>query len=186
MKDQRFVFTEERIDAIITSWEALDNANRLSNEIATLEPPRECHSDDTYGKWCSGLLHCLQSSARIFARHEFFYSDVDRAWFGDNPFHRDLIAHGIDIDTKLARAEWNAIRRKIRKKPRRFSRCFIDQEFETLNEYRNAVRKIQLDVHKGIKPKESVFMFQGKNTVVLQVVLALFPSLLPLLNLFQF
>ena len=189
-RDQRFAFTEERIDAIITSWEALDNANGLSNEMATLEPPRECHSDEMYGKLCHGLLNCLQSSARIFARHEFFYSDVDRAWyvnerytstscvctvflmnfsvifrFNDNPLHRDLIAHGIDIDTKLSMAEWSAIRRKIRNNPRRFSRRFIDEEFENLNEYRKAVRRIQLEIYRGDKPKDSEFPFKGKSIV---------------------
>jgi len=75
------VFTEDGIDAIIASWEALDNVDGISDDPATLEPPRKHHSDSTYGRWCCELLTCLQSSARVFARHEFFYSDIDKAWY---------------------------------------------------------------------------------------------------------
>ena len=93
--------------------------------------------------------------------HYFSFGSYFR--FNDNPFHRDLIAHGIDIDTKLSMAEWNAIRRKMRKKKiRKFSRRFIDEEFENLNEYRKAVRRIQLEIYRGDKPKDSGFPFQGK------------------------
>jgi hypothetical protein len=98
--------------------------------------------------------------------HDFSFASFFR--FNDNPFHRDLIVHGIDIDTKLSMAEWNAIRRKIRKKKqRKFSRRFIDEEFEKLNEYRKAVRRIQLEIYRGDKPKDSEFPFQGKSIVIL-------------------
>jgi len=47
---------------------------------SAVEPPRRCHSNLTYGTWCNRLINVLQGSGRIFARYEFFYSDIDRAW----------------------------------------------------------------------------------------------------------
>ena len=79
-KEQEYVFTEENIDAIITSWEALDKAKGAPDQPMTLEPPRKRHPNEIYGKWCCSLVNCLQGSGRVFARHEFFYGDIDRAW----------------------------------------------------------------------------------------------------------
>ena len=79
-KGKQYIFTEENMDAIIASWEALDKARRKSEQPLTIEPVRKRHSNRVYGKWCNKLMMSLRSSGRIFARHEFFYSDIDRAW----------------------------------------------------------------------------------------------------------
>ena len=79
-KKQDYVYTQDNVDAIITSWEALDKFKEASEHPMTLEPPRKSHADKVYGKWCTTLTHCLQGSGRVFACHEFFYSDIDRAW----------------------------------------------------------------------------------------------------------
>ena len=69
------------IDASMVSWESINqSAEEDSNQSPTMEPPRKRHSSSTYGRWCSQLLNCLQGRGRIFARHEFFYSDIDKAW----------------------------------------------------------------------------------------------------------
>jgi len=39
---------------------------------------RHCSMD--YAKFCCDLVHCLTGSGRSNAHHEFFYSDIDRAW----------------------------------------------------------------------------------------------------------
>ena len=88
--------------------------------------------------------------------------------FNDNPFHKDLENHNIDLDLQLTRKEWSAIRRTVRKKPpRRFSRAFIDEEFDKLNNYRNEVRDIQKQTHMGSKPKRRNFEFEGKIVVLM-------------------
>jgi len=145
-------FSSEAIDATLSSWEALNNIDGVSDQQISLEPPRTRLHDSNYGSCCSELINCLQSSARVFARHEFFYSDIDKAWFNENPFHQDLNAHGIDPGTKLTRKEWGTIRRAIKKSRRRFTRGFIDAEFRSLNKYRNTVRKIQLTMHTSDSP----------------------------------
>jgi len=44
------------------------------------DPPRYRHPDILYGTWCSQLIKYLNGPGRLFARYEFFYSDIDRAW----------------------------------------------------------------------------------------------------------
>lgn len=64
------------------TWEAI-NSDFLSDipSIApTALPPKSRHDDGTYSRWCSTMLNALSGSARCFASHEFFYSDIDRGW----------------------------------------------------------------------------------------------------------
>jgi hypothetical protein len=69
------------IDASMVSWESMNKlAEEDPNQPPTMEPSRKRHSSNTYGNWCSRLVNCLQGKGRIFARHEFFYSDIDKAW----------------------------------------------------------------------------------------------------------
>ena len=90
--------------------------------------------------------------------------------FNENPFHKDLEASGIDLDLKLTRKEWNAIRRTVRKPPRRFSRAFIDKEFDKLNKYRKEVRQIQKLIHMGGAAGERNFDFEGKTILVILLI----------------
>ncbi len=68
------------IDAILTSWNAIGSLNSAPDVPASMEPSRKRHRNEKYGSMCSVLVNCLQGSARVFARHEFFYSDIDKSW----------------------------------------------------------------------------------------------------------
>lgn len=69
------------IDATLISWDKLNRtAKHDPDKKLTLEPPRNRHSNVTYGHLCNSLMNCLRSKGRVFARHEFFYSDIDKAW----------------------------------------------------------------------------------------------------------
>lgn len=50
---------------------------------------------------------------------------------------------GIPKNAQLIRREWATVRRRIRRKPRRFSKRFIMAQFNERNAYRYMVRKIQ-------------------------------------------
>lgn len=56
----------------------------------------------------------------------------------------DLLKLGIPSNTKLTRSEWGIIRRKIRKRPRLFSKRFIRTQIKELEKHREIVRKVQI------------------------------------------
>ena len=56
------------------------NQDHLPKQPSSLEVPRRRHKDSTYARWCNELLHCLSSSGRNMALHEWFYCDIDREW----------------------------------------------------------------------------------------------------------
>jgi len=112
------------------------------------DPPRRRHSDQQYAQFCGRLMNCLQGPARLFATCEFFYSDIDRAWYNENPFAKAASELGIPKKAKLTRREWAAARRRMGKdKPRRFSEKFIVSQLSDRNEYRSTVRKLQNNPH---------------------------------------
>ena len=59
----------------------------------------------------------------------------------------DIVKLGIPPDAKLTRRQWSAVRQRIRKRPRRFSKSFIQAQLEELEKYRDSVRKIQTGDH---------------------------------------
>lgn len=135
---------EDVFDTTLLSWEKnKKHEGSTSAQSAGLEPAREKHHNMLYGEWCSKLISCLQGSGRMMARHEFFYSDIDKAWFNTNPYFQDLAAIGIPSDIRLTSSEWSCVRRKFRKRTRRFSRRFILSQLKQLDEYRYTVRTIQ-------------------------------------------
>ena len=131
-------------DTTLLSWERNKKVERSTSvQTAGLEPARQKHSNLLYGGWCNKLISCLQGSGRMMARHEFFYSDIDKAWFNANPYFQDLAAIGIPSDIRLTSSEWSFVRRRLRKKTRRFSRSFIISQLKQLDKYRYTVRTIQ-------------------------------------------
>lgn len=62
----------------ILEWMLLEdrwNLNRFK-----LEPIRTRHEDSVYGNFSCNLLNSLKGKSRLFARYEFFYSDIDKSW----------------------------------------------------------------------------------------------------------
>jgi hypothetical protein len=123
-------------------WESVNPASDISDQSNQFAPPRGRHSDEVYAAWCHKLINCLNGSARSWALHEFFYSDIDRAWYNSNTFGRDVAKLGILPTAKLTRREWSAVRRLIPNRPRRFSKRFIFTQLKERNKYRNIVREL--------------------------------------------
>jgi len=134
------------IDTALLSWEQARSSAMIHTQPATLEPPRKRYSDSTYGLWCSRLINCLQGNGREMARHEFFYSDIDKAWFNFSEFHKELAEMGVPRNARLTRSEWSLLRSRMKNRPRRFSKKFIASQYEQLQSYRQLVRKIQNDL----------------------------------------
>ncbi|CAB9529670.1 PHD and ring finger domains 1 [Seminavis robusta] len=122
-------------------WDAVNPA--LGYEAEYEEPLRRRHADDVYGLWCHKLINCLNGSARAWAIHEFFYSDLDRPWYSSNTFAKEVAKLGISPTAKLTRREWSLVRRMIRKRPLRFSRKFVLSQLKERNEFRNQIRHLQ-------------------------------------------
>jgi len=64
-------------------------------------------------------------------------------------FEIDLMKLGISSNTKLSRSAWSLVRKKIRKRPRLFSKRFIRSQMQQLERYRTIVRQIQ-KLGKGV------------------------------------
>lgn len=64
------------------TWEAInsDFLSDIPSVAPTALPPKSRHDNSIYSRWCSTMLNALSGSARCFASHEFFYSDIDRGW----------------------------------------------------------------------------------------------------------
>lgn len=74
-----------------------------------------------------------------WVEHEFFYSFIDSIYFSHNEFYKILENSNLIKLGKLSRHEWNFLRLTLGK-PRRFSRAFISNEIDKMNEFRNLVR----------------------------------------------
>ena len=149
------------IETKIPLWESINPLSSRKRQLVIREQRREAHTDSWYASWCSKLINFLNSGGRSFARYEFFYSDIDRAWFNFNFFALDLSKLGIPTDIKLTRTEWSLVRQHIRKRPRRFSRNFVKQEVEKLRAYRSIIRKMQ---HSGM-PRPKGFLFEVPRAI---------------------
>ena len=96
--------------------------------------------------WARQLFTSLSDvGVRRWAAREFFYSDIDRAWYGRNDFVSQLVELGISPDAKLTRHELSKVRRKMRGRPKLFSKRFILRELQKRNEFRTRVRQLQRD-----------------------------------------
>jgi len=132
------------IDFRLPPWESVNPA--VANNVHDKphnDPLRKKHSDDVYASWNHALINCLNGSARSWAVHEFFYSDVDRAWYNNNTFAREVAKLGILPTAKLTRREWSVVRRAMRQRPRRFSKRFIMSQLKERNNFRDIVRDLQ-------------------------------------------
>jgi len=66
--------------------------------------------------------------------------------FNFDQFQVDVAKLGVPPTARLTRKDWSLVRRSLRKRPRRFSRRFIQTELSKLCQYRDIVRAVQ---HSG-------------------------------------
>lgn len=154
----------------LVPFDAQNSTSGQGHDPIVTYQAKKKHTNSFYASLCSRLLNCLNSGGRSFARYEFFYSDIDRPWFNFNYFELDLCKLGIPTDTKLTRTEWSLVRQQIRKRPRRFSRNFVNQEVERLKDYRSIVRKMQ---HMGM-PRPKGFLFEVPRAIEVGTVVTAF------------
>jgi hypothetical protein len=91
-------------------------------------------------------------------------------WTHPNRYNRNEFAEeakklGIPIGTKLTRREWRAVRRRISKKPRRFSKKFIKSQINERNKYRATVRKLQNNPHLAMSHQDFPYDVPSPITV---------------------
>lgn len=61
-------------------WDSINPIPHLHRQPAMVEPVRRRHTDEKYADWINKMINILSGSGRSWALHEFFYSDIDRAW----------------------------------------------------------------------------------------------------------
>ena len=155
-------YKDEGIDLRLPTWEMCNPVGQIAfGEPPVTEPYRVVYTNEKYALWCVKMIDSLTGSARSWARHEFFYSDIDRPWFNFNEFQTELAKHGISPTVKLTRQEWSAVRKAIRGRPRRFSSKFVRDELVKLNNYRHLIRMMQ---HTGL-PRPPHFGYEVYSAV---------------------
>ncbi|KAE8726364.1 Always early, putative isoform 3 [Hibiscus syriacus] len=97
-------------------------------------------------KLCNFLNSYL---ARRWCIFELFYSTIDYPWFAKREFVEYLDHVGLGHIPRLTRVEWGVIQSSLGK-PRRFSKQFLKEEREKLNQYRESVRRHYAELHAGI------------------------------------
>jgi len=140
----------------LPQWETINPLSNMTRRPSMVDPTRRVESDHMYASWCTKLIHCLNGRGRSFARHEFFYSDIDRPWFNFDSFRVDLAKRGISPDARFSRSEWSIIRQQIRKRPRLFSKAFVAEELTKLRQYRSTIWAMQ---HEEL-PRPEGFLFE--------------------------
>ncbi|CAH8324630.1 unnamed protein product [Eruca vesicaria subsp. sativa] len=93
------------------------------------------------------LSHPLVRRRCIF---EWFYSAIDYPWFAKMEFVDYLNHVGLGHVPRLTRLEWSVIKSSLGR-PRRFSKRFIQEERDKLEQYRESVRKHYTELRAGSK-----------------------------------
>ncbi|XP_038720763.1 protein ALWAYS EARLY 3 isoform X2 [Tripterygium wilfordii] len=97
------------------------------------------------------LSNCLSRyKVRRWCVFEWFYSAIDYPWFAKREFVEYLDHVGLGHVPRLTRVEWGVIRSSLGK-PRRFSKQFLKEEKDKLNQYRESVRKHYAELREGIR-----------------------------------
>jgi hypothetical protein len=74
-------YTEAGIVYRLPEWKTMNPALSGASYRTPFEPQRVRHSDEVYASNCQKLVTVLQGSARAWAVCEFFYNDLDKAWY---------------------------------------------------------------------------------------------------------
>ncbi|KAK3038983.1 hypothetical protein RJ639_027468 [Escallonia herrerae] len=97
------------------------------------------------------LSDCLSNHrVRRWCAFEWFYSAIDYPWFAKREFVEYLYHVGLGHVPRLTRVEWGVIRSSLGK-PRRFSKQFLKEEKEKLNQYRDSVRTHYTELRAGTR-----------------------------------
>lgn len=89
-------------------------------------------------KWfCQWSIELTQNFKSL--EMEYFYSNIDKAFFENSDFKKYLLSIGLKEKQKLNRLDWFLIKRAL-PKPRRFSKNFLADEKKKLYQYRKIVR----------------------------------------------
>lgn len=71
--------SETEVSINLPVWDSVNPMPCVKQRPAVME--RRRHSDDKYAEWINVMVNILSGSGRSWALHEFFYSDIDRAWY---------------------------------------------------------------------------------------------------------
>ncbi|KAL8166381.1 hypothetical protein V2J09_007880 [Rumex salicifolius] len=115
----------------------------LNNKSAMLPGTVPCVKEKLSSSLSSPLL-------RRWCGFEWFYSAVDYPWFAKKEFVEYLNHVGLGHIPRLTRVEWGVIRSSLGK-PRRFSRYFLQEEREKLEQYRESVRTHYSELRAGLR-----------------------------------
>jgi hypothetical protein len=83
-------YTEAGIVYRLPEWKTMNPAASGASYRTPFEPQRVRHSDEVYASNCQKLVTVLQGSARAWAVCEFFYNDLDKAWYVPHYLRVDL------------------------------------------------------------------------------------------------
>lgn len=72
---------EVGITGDISLWDSVNPIPHATTKPAAIDPARRRHSDAKYAEYIASMIRILSGSGRSWALHEFFYSDIDRAWY---------------------------------------------------------------------------------------------------------
>ncbi|XP_042433881.1 protein ALWAYS EARLY 2-like isoform X1 [Zingiber officinale] len=114
-------------------------------------PDRLSHSISSTFELKGKLSHCLSSKLlRRWCMFEWFYSAIDYPWFAKSEFVEYLNHVRLGHIPRLTRVEWGVIRSSLGK-PRRFSKQFLKEEREKVEQYRESVRTHYAELRAGLR-----------------------------------
>lgn len=118
----------------------------VGTDKSSIHLPSLSHRTD---KLKGKLSNCLSNQLmRRWCALEWFYSAIDDPWFAKREFVEYLYHVGLGHVPRLTRVEWGVIRSSLGK-PRRFSRQFLKEEKDKLNQYRDSVRTHYTELRSG-------------------------------------
>ncbi|XP_074564654.1 protein ALWAYS EARLY 3-like isoform X2 [Curcuma longa] len=134
----------------ISLIKALDWKDFKPSSVAD-HPDRPSHSISSTFELKGKLSHCLSSKLlRRWCMFEWFYSAIDYPWFAKSEFVEYLNHVRLGHIPRLTRVEWGVIRSSLGK-PRRFSKQFLKEEREKVEQYRESVRTHYAELRAGLR-----------------------------------
>ncbi|KVH89870.1 DIRP-like protein [Cynara cardunculus var. scolymus] len=150
--------------------EAAKFSDVVGTDKSSVHLPSLSHrTDKLKGKLSNSLSNQLM---RRWCAFEWFYSAIDDPWFAKREFVEYLYHVGLGHVPRLTRVEWGVIRSSLGK-PRRFSRQFLKEEKDKLNQYRDSVRTHYTELRSG--SRDGLPTDLARPLSVGQCVIAIYP-----------